>query len=88
MVFHPPILLYYLPFTNYLVYSVVSYIKEALREESWDSEALPTLCKIDEAQLRELLKHCAAKRCSLYSDCEGPLYVLEEIAEVYFKKQR
>jgi len=66
----------------------VNYIKAALREESWNSEALPTLYKIDEAQLRELLKHCAAKRCSLYSDCEGPLYVLEEIAEVYFKKQR
>lgn len=59
----------------------VSDIREHIEVDGWTSEDLPTLFKIDDTQLKELLEHCAGRGYSFYSSAEGLIIMLlEDIA--------
>jgi len=64
----------------------VSCIREEISEGEWTSESLPTLFKLNDEQLHELLNYCWRNTLSLRNTLEGglALSLVEELAKSYF----
>jgi hypothetical protein len=64
-----------------------SDIRESIEDSLYTKTDLPTLSRIDDNQLHELLEYCAFEGYSFYSSMDGlMLNLLEEMAEDYFRK--
>lgn len=67
----------------------VSCIREEIREGEWTSESLPTLFRLDDEQLHELLNYCWRNTLSLRNPLEGglALSIVEELAKSCFGEE-